>query len=204
MATDVPVSKIGEPAWEIATLFPNQGDWTEHEYLRLDSVRLVEFCEGRLEVLPLPTELHQLIAFYLCLRLCEYAELKAGGLAVIAPLRVRIHGGRFREPDVAFMLAENRDRRSERFWNGADLVMEVVGADDPDRDWVTKRAEYAQSRIAEYWIADPRDRSITIFTLDLGSTEYRQAGRYTGGQTAVSGLLPGFAVDVDETFQQSR
>ncbi len=30
------------PAWEIATIFPNQGQWTEGDYLRLNTNRLVD------------------------------------------------------------------------------------------------------------------------------------------------------------------
>jgi hypothetical protein len=35
-----------EPAWEVALLFPNQGAWSEEEYLALDTNRLVEFTHG--------------------------------------------------------------------------------------------------------------------------------------------------------------
>jgi Uma2 family endonuclease len=79
--------------------------------------------------------------------------------------------------------------------------MEVVSDDKPSRDWKTKRAEYAQAGIREYWIVDPRDRSITVLSLPEGETVYREAGRYTEGQTAASALLEGFRVDVTEVFQ---
>jgi hypothetical protein len=32
-----------EPAWDIARLFPAQGEWSEEDYLELDTNRLVEF-----------------------------------------------------------------------------------------------------------------------------------------------------------------
>lgn len=50
-----------EPAWEIAKLFPNQSYWSEQEYLRLNGNRPVEFTHGRIEVLCMPTDLHQAI-----------------------------------------------------------------------------------------------------------------------------------------------
>ena len=45
-----------EPAWEVALLFPAQGEWSEDDYLWLtDRIRrLVEFTDGRVEVLPMP------------------------------------------------------------------------------------------------------------------------------------------------------
>ena len=55
----------GEPAWEVALLFPNQGAWSEEEYLALNGNRLVEFSHGFIEVLPMPTTTHQLIVVFL-------------------------------------------------------------------------------------------------------------------------------------------
>jgi hypothetical protein len=37
----IPRSQPGEPAWEIAMLFPPQGHWTEEEYLALDTSAVV-------------------------------------------------------------------------------------------------------------------------------------------------------------------
>src|SRR5438046_2969712 len=47
-------TRTPEPTWEIAYLFPNQGHWSEEEYLALDGNQLVEFSRGFLEVLPVP------------------------------------------------------------------------------------------------------------------------------------------------------
>src|SRR3984957_7110566 len=54
---------FGEPAWDIAKLFPVQGDWAEQEYLELEhrGNRHVEFIDGRIEVPRLPGILHQMV-----------------------------------------------------------------------------------------------------------------------------------------------
>jgi hypothetical protein len=36
-----------EPVWEIAQLFPGQGQWGEEEYLALTTNHLVEFSQGQ-------------------------------------------------------------------------------------------------------------------------------------------------------------
>ena len=61
VAAEERTSAPGSPTWEIAYLFPNQGTWTADEYLALDTNHLIEFSDGVLEVLPMPTEQHQLI-----------------------------------------------------------------------------------------------------------------------------------------------
>lgn len=202
MSTDFPKSERGDPTWEMSALFPKQGYWSERDYLLLDAGRLVEFDNGKVEVQSMPTELHQAIALYLCFQLRLYADALQLGVAYVAPLRVQLWQGKFREPDVLFMRTENRHRRTPQFWCGADLVMEVISEVDPQRDLVVKREEYAQAGIPEYWIVDPRDHSITILTLDASQPAYTESSRSTDAESASSVLLPGFNVIAREVFDR--
>ncbi len=199
-------NELGTPVWEIAEFFPLQGEWSEEQYLRLETPRLVELSDGKLEVLPMPSEWHQIIALFLYRRLQCYAEQHRLGLTLAAPLRVRLWSGKMCEPDVVFMLAENRERRGNSFWEQADLVMEIVSEDDSQRDLVLKREEYAKAGIPEYWIVDPRDTTIRVLQLSISqeNSTYHEAGCYTLGQTANSVLLPGFSLDTAEVFDTKR
>jgi Uma2 family endonuclease len=184
----------GQPAWEIATLFPPQGLWSEEDYLDLETNRLVEFTDGLVEVLPMPTTSHQMIVLYLCNALAAYARDQGAGMALLAPLRVRLREGAYREPDVLFMLAEHASRVGEEYWDGADLVMEVVSKKDRARDLVRKRRDYAAAGIPEYWIVDPQRSQITV--LRLANGKYAVHGEFKRGTRATSALLKGFSVDV--------
>lgn len=188
------------PAWDIARLFPNQGDWTEGDYLTLSrwTNRLVELSDGEVEVLNMPTRTHQRIVLSLRDGLQTFAAPGKLGEAIVAPYPVRLRTGRFREPDVVFVLAEHADRLGEEFAEGADLVMEVV-SEDRAHDLVTKRAEYADAGIAEYWIIDPRDRRVTV--LKLAGGEYVVHGDWGAGERAESALLVGFGIDIDRMFE---
>ena len=72
----VPRSRCGEPAWEAALLLPRQGDWTEEEYLAIETNRIVELVDGCLEVHPVPTFLHQFLLRFLLNRLTDFIENK--------------------------------------------------------------------------------------------------------------------------------
>ncbi len=202
MSSVPPTSQMGDPPWEIATLFPAQGTWNVLEYLDLEGNRLVEFCDGRIEVLPMPTQLHQMIVAFLYEAIKAHVVAHHLGTVLFAPLRVKVAQDRFREPDVVFMAATHADQRGNEFWHGADLVVEVVSENDPNRDLETKRAEYAAADIPEYWIVDPRDESVTVLTLPAGENEYAEAGKYTRGQQAASILLDGLQIDVAEVFSR--
>jgi len=186
------------PAWQIARLFPDQGELTEGDYLLLTerSNRLAEFTDGHIEVLPMPTTAHQRIVRYLIGILMTLAGNR--GEVLFAPLRVRLRSGRFREPDVVFMLAEHAQRVGNEFWDGADLVMEVVSEDDPGRDLQTKREEYAEAGIPEYWIVDPRLRTATVLKLEEGRYVTHSEARDAG--IVRSSLLDGFTADVGAIF----
>ena len=150
----------------------------------------------------MPTTTHQLIVVYLYRALSAFVEQQNLGMALVAPLRVRTLARKYREPDIVFMLAEHRARILEEYWEGADLVMEVVSDDDRRRDLETKRQEYALANIPEYWIVDPQQSSITVLHLKDGF--YCVGGEYRAGHQAGSVLLPGFFVDVTTVFSQRR
>lgn len=189
----------GEPAWEVATLFPNQGDWSVEDYLALDTRHLVEFTDGYIEILPMPTEAHQLILIFLFDALRAFVRPRKLGLPMLSPFRVRLSEHKFREPDLIFMFAQHARRRRNRFWEGADLVMEVVSEDDRKRDFITKRRDYAIAGIPEYWIVDPQRKEITV--LQRAGDRYEVHGVFKPRQRATSVLLPGFAVSASAVFK---
>lgn len=197
-----PTRTNGEPAWEIAQLFPLQGAWTEEEYLALNGNHLVELSEGRIEVLPVPTELHQLILAFLYRTFQPFVEEQELGRVLFSLLRVRLWEGKIREPDLVILLKANEHLRGNQFWRGADLAVEIVSPDDPKRDLEVKRDEYARAGVREYWIVDPRDETVRVLFLTNPGEPYTEAGVYRRGDTARSVLLSGLDVSVDAVFSQ--
>ena len=108
----------------------------------------------------MPTDEHQRIVLFLYRMLYSFITTYTSGIVLVAPLRVRLQSGKYREPDVIVLLYQTDQRRENQYWNGADLVMEIVSPDDPDRDLVTKREEYAQIGIPEYWIVNHRKKRL--------------------------------------------
>jgi Uma2 family endonuclease len=180
-------------------VLPPQGEWSEEEYLWLTdhTNRLIEFTDGYIEVLPPPTSTHQLLLGFLLRCFVDTVE-PAGGIILFAPLRLRLPTGRFREPDLLLLLDAADPRGENRYWLGADLVLEVVSPDKPERDLVTKRRDYARAGIPEYWIVNPLNTTITVLT--LRGNVYAEHGVFASGDVATSALLPGFSVATDAVF----
>jgi Uma2 family endonuclease len=103
-ATAVPSAQEWKDTLE--QILPPQGRWSEDEYLVLTDHRnrLVEFTDGFLEILPMPTDKHQSVLKFLVLAFYGFAEPR-GGKVHFAPLRLQIRLGKFREPDLLLLLS---------------------------------------------------------------------------------------------------
>ena len=193
--------RVDEPVWDIAKLFPAQGTWSEQVYLALDTNRLVEFSNGYIEVLDMPSQKHQFSVMQLLFMLRLYFRIGVvAGTYIVSPMKAKLWDGKFREPDLMVMLAENAERRHDLFWERPDLIVEVVSPDDPKRDLETKRREYAMAGIPEYWIVNPLNETVTVLTLE--GSRYVASGVYGRGEMAESVLLEGFSAEVTEVFSQ--
>ena len=200
-ATDTRASAMSQAEFGtlLCDVLPRQGCWSDEGYLWLTDHgrRRIEFTDGFIEELPLPTDTHQTILAFLHALFRAWIRPR-GGVAVFSGLRMRVREGKYREPDVVLLLDRSDPRRRDRYWLGADLVAEVVGPDAPERDRVDKRADYAEAGIPEYWIVDPRDETITV--LALQGEAYAEHGVHARGDAAASALLEGFAADVSAVF----
>lgn len=191
--------KRGKPTWEMALLYPSQGTWSEEEYFSLPAARLVEFVDGSLEFLPMPTETHQAISAFLYSAFLAFVSARNLGKVFYAPLSVKVAPGKYREPDLVFLRTKHFDRRRENYWDGADLVVEIVSRENRKHDLAIKRSEYAQAGIPEYWIVDPQEETITV--LKLAGKKYEVHGAFSKGKQATSALLPGLEVDVKAALE---
>ncbi len=180
-------------------LLPLQGIWTEEQYLMLTNQtnHLIEFTNGTIEVLPMPTRRHQVILLFLY-ELFKVFLQPTGGKVLVAPLRMQVRPGIFREPDILMLCDASDPRNQEAFWLGADVVVEVVSPDRPERDTHEKPRDYAQAGIPEYWIVNPLTETITILALE--GERYARSGVFQRGEQAISKLLAGFGVSVDAVF----
>jgi Uma2 family endonuclease len=193
-------------AWEVATLYPEQGEWSEEEYIRLTdgTNRRIEFADGRLEFLPMPTEVHEAIAQFLFLALYQFVNQRKLGKVYSTGIRLRIRPRNVRLPEIIFLHRHHFHVRHNRMWDGADLAMEVVSDDprDRERDYDKKLAEYAEAKGADYWIIDPEKQLVIVHRLD--QRRYAVHGEFAPGQHATSVLLEGFTVDVAALFDAAK
>ena len=156
-----------------------------------------EIIGGELIVSPSPTPKHQLALRNLFLLVHEHSRKDDAGEVFFAPLDVRFHPHDIVEPDLLFIRKERLHLIEEKLIEGApDLVVEVLSPSSRRRDQVRKMALYARSGVEEYWIADPENNDLLIYTLADG--QYQQVPPSDG--SVRSRLLPDLVVDIASVF----
>ena len=190
-----------EPAWEVARLFPNQGAWSKYDYLDLPGNKLVEFDNGRIEVLPMPSIRHQVVLGNIFVSLRVHVQSHELGTVLCAPMPVLVAPLKFREPDIVFTRsAAPEESDGDKYLEDAELVIEIVseGASNRKRDLIDKRADYARAGIAEYWVVDPESQEVTV--LRLQGSEYADSGPLGISDLVRSTVVPGFEIPVAKVF----
>ena len=155
--------------------------FTLKEYLRYDdgTDNLYELVNGELVSMALGTGKHgEVIDFFNTQFRSEIARLGRDWVSKQMAIGVQSpRGDRWdtvRIPDVVVIPKEQwrnlQNREAVILLNESPplLVVEVVSESTKSVDYRAKRAEYCVLNIPEYWIVDPLQGKITIFTLSEG------------------------------------
>jgi Uma2 family endonuclease len=195
--TTLPPLPIQEQPW------PAQGEWTYEDYLRLpDDGRRYEIIRGVLYVIGPPTVGHQLTIGAISLALHPYVRSSRLGVLLFGPFEIHLPGIAYPvQPDIFVIPAWHRPKPDDHFFEGAPpLIVEVSDLETLRRDRSTKLDAYEQAGVREYWLANPRIRSIMIYTLPAEGQEYILLGEFSAGETLHSAVLPGLELAVETLF----
>lgn len=180
---------------------PKQGEWTYSHYAALpEDGNRYEIVDGVLYMAPpSPTGWHQIAAGRLYYYLTTYVTFAGLGEAYIAPFDVELAPHTVVQPDVVVLLNRSKEKFIvSRIKGTPDLVIEVLSPGNEAYDRWKKYKAYAQAGVEEYWIADPKARSIEVLALE--SNEYHSIGIFKNDELVISKVLPEFPVRVKQIF----
>lgn len=183
--------------------WPAQGDWTYEDYLRLpDDGRRYEIIRGVLYVSNAPSHLHQYTVGRIFLALALYVETMKLGEVVVAPIEVHLPGiAKPVLPDVIFIATAQQPAPGYQYFTGApDLVVEVLSPNTYRLDQSVKLDAYEQAGVREYWLANPKTRTVTVYILPERGREYVLLGEFTPGEKVQSALFSGLDLTVRTLF----
>jgi Uma2 family endonuclease len=186
-------------AMPIERKWPPQDDWTYEDYRRLpDDGWIYEVIEGELYMSPAPRPIHQKHSGRLFAAFLDFGLKHDVGEPYYAPIDVILPGlANPVQPDLIFICKERLGIvKDERVEGAPDIIVEVLS---PWNWWVDRRKKfevYAKAGVREYWIIDPKARTIELFFLRGGA--YESIGKYGVGETVRSEVLSGFEVKVEK------
>lgn len=176
--------------------------FTYEEYRQLPDDERYEVLEGALVMTPAPNRDHQTILTLMTIRLGTFVLTSDLGMLYAAPFDVILSEHNVVQPDLLFIRKDRLGIVEERGVEGApDLVIEILSPSTANRDLETKRRMYSQFGVQEYWIVDPKARTVELLTQQGAGLDTWQ--RYEGEATLQSPLLTGLTVSLTEIFPAS-
>lgn len=141
---------------------------TFEEFLQRDYEFPHEWVNGKAVEMPMVTAEHSRICGLLLMMLQFFVRKKHLGTIHFDPFVMKLGvTGSGRAPDIMFIAARHSGRLRDNFLDGpADLAVEVISPGSRQTDQAKKFAEYQTAGVGEYWLIDPKARSVTFYQLD--------------------------------------
>ncbi len=123
-----------------------------------------EVVHGELLVTPAPRALHQEVVRRLLVRLSLYLDAEPAGHVLPAPADISWGPDTLVQPDVFVVRLEQARTLDWSRMKDLLLVVEVLSPSSARADRFTKRIEYQRQGIPQYWIVDPEQYQVEIWT----------------------------------------
>lgn len=137
---------------------------TLKQYEALPEDIRAEVYDGQISYMTSPSQIHQSILLELVTLLNSYVKSRKGDCKVFpAPFDVKLsdHPLTIVQPDI--MIVCDKDKLDENRCNGApDFIIEIVSPGNPADDYIKKAYYYEKYGVREYWIVDPRRKTVTV------------------------------------------
>jgi Uma2 family endonuclease len=154
-----------------------------------ETTRSREVVYGRVREPPSPFFSHQQLVLRIARLLQDHVDAHRLGCVAMAPLDVILdaEAALIVQPDVMFVSTERLSIIRNQIWGAPDLVVEVLSEGNEAYDRGQKLGWYRQSGVCEYWLVDPRAKTVTIVDFTGNLPEPRVA---TGADAIRSAVLP--------------
>lgn len=194
--------KAEEPIVEYNQLNP-EGSYTYFDYLKWQFKERVELIRGKIfKMSPAPNVDHQRIISNLSHPIITFFHRKTCSV-FYAPFDVRLpipkadKDSTVVQPDLCIICDENKlDKRGCN--DAPDLVVEILSPGNSKHEMDTKFQLYQESGVKEYWMVEPAEKTVFVYTLQNGT--YIGLRPFIEGMIVESPLFPQLQVEVSDVF----
>ena len=151
---------------------------------------------------PAPNRSHQTVSQNVNFRILSFFEkhpckVYAAPFDVRLPIKSKEKDSTVVQPDLCIVCDESK--LDEQGCNGApDLIVEIISPNNKKHDLDTKFKLYEEAGVLEYWIIEPLEKMVLVYTLRDGI--YIGLKPQIEGEIIESPLFPDLKVAVDDVF----
>lgn len=163
----------------------------------------MEFIDGEIILLGSPNFAHQEISGSLYIIFSKYLKDKKCKV-VYAPFDVHFYKPGINDPDVcqpdlliACDIEEKLDEKG-RYMGTPSLVVEIISPSTRSVDMVKKLNTYMLSGVKEYWLADPKQKTIIVYVFN--DRQIDSFTIYKNGEAAASQIFDRLTAPLAEVF----
>jgi len=188
------------------TLNKEKRRFTYADYCTWSDEKRWELIDGiAYEMTPAPSRTHSLISGKLFRMLGNFLEGKACEVHH-APFDVRLP--RRNKPDEEIrnvvqpdiLVVCDEGKLDDRGCRGApDLIIEILSPSTASRDCIVKKNLYEKHGVKEFWLVDPANRIVTIYTRQSDGL-FGKPTIYADEDVVEIALFPGLKVDLGKVF----
>ena len=183
--------KEAQPAYDMR--------YTFSDYLKWDDDIRRELIDGKVYLMAAPNRRHQEILGKLYLQFGNYLEDKSCKV-FLAPFDVCLNADTLDDtvvqPDLV-IICDHSILDDAGCKGVPDMVVEILSPSTASYDRNTKFDKYSKVCVREYWIIDPKTRSLAANFLEDGKYITHA---YTDKETAPVHVLKGFSIDLSRVF----
>lgn len=160
---------------------------------------LYELINGIIVKRSSPSPTHQIISGKLFDTINTFLKTNKLGIIFFAPIDVFLDDENLFLPDLVFISEKRKEIITENgIESSPDLVVEILSPSTARYDRGEKMKIYKRNQIQEYWIIDPKARSIEIYVFNQNDYDLKEFAIEKGEVKSL--VLENFVLNIENIF----
>ena len=180
---------------------PKMVDFEEFLQMDKENEHRLEYFDGEVVCLESPSVEHQRVLLNIAAELRNYFRGKSCEV-FISPLDVWLTNEEKTakvkvQPDL-IVICDKTGLMENKYEGVPVLVIEIISSSNESHDRVKKYITYMDFCVKEYWMINPRLKTIKVYLLE--EDEYKQAAIYKGDDCVVSQTFKELGISLKDIF----
>jgi Uma2 family endonuclease len=186
-------------------MLPESKNITYEEFVTIDKNcdDLLEYIDGFVYNQASPSKIHQIAALNLATEFNIFFKNKKCK-PFIGPFDIILKNEKEEYPrkvipDIS-VICDKTGLNDNNYIGVPTLIVEVLSPSNEAHDLVTKMNLYQRFGVKEYWIVNPKIKSVSVYKLNENGC-YEQFGVYKNGEQFESAITEGLKINLNTIFE---